>query len=50
MIAEHWQDVAVPYMQELCPNTRLHVLGGHMAFWEYPEKFNAILADFLKKC
>lgn len=50
MIAEHWQDVAVPYMQALCPNTELHVLGGHMAFWEHSEKFNEILSAFLKKC
>ena len=50
MIAEHWSDTAVPYMEKLCPNTKLHVMGGHMAFWEYAEKFNDILEDFLKKC
>lgn len=50
MIAEHWQDVAVPFMQKLCPNTKLHVLGGHMGFWEYAEQFNEIFAEFLKKC
>lgn len=50
MIAEHWADVAVPYMQKLCPNTELHVLGGHMAFWEHYEKFNAILRTFLERC
>lgn len=50
MIAEHWQDVAVPYMKKLCPNTKLHILGGHMAFWEYADEFNEILSEFLKKC
>ncbi len=50
MIAEHWQDVAVPYMQKLCPNTELHVLGGHMAFWEHADKFNPILEKFLSRC
>jgi hypothetical protein len=50
MISEHWQDAAVPYMRALCPNTQLHVLGGHMAFWEYPERFNEILSAFLTKC
>jgi len=50
LVAEHWADVAVPYMNKLCPNTKIHVLGGHMAFWEYAEKFNAILDEFLAKC
>ena len=50
MVAEHWADAAVPYMQALCPDTELHVLGGHMAFWEYPDKFNAILDTFLSRC
>ena len=47
VIAEHWQDIAVPYVNTLLPNTRAEVLGGHMMFWEYPDEFNAILADFL---
>ena len=47
VIAEHWRDTAVPYMTALAPNTRIEVLGGHMMFWEHPERFNAILAEFL---
>ncbi len=50
VIAEHWQDAALPYMKKLCPNTELHVLGGHMMFWEYPDQFNQILENFIKEC
>jgi pimeloyl-ACP methyl ester carboxylesterase len=47
IIAEHWADTAVPFMHNHFPNTRTAVLGGHMMFWEYPEQFNKILADFI---
>lgn len=47
VIAEHWQDVAVPYVERTLPHARIEVMGGHMMFWEYPEKFNTALADFL---
>lgn len=47
LIAEHWADVAVPFMNKNCPKTQVGVLGGHMMFWEYPEKFNAILDEFI---
>lgn len=47
VIAEHWQDVAVPYIERTLPHARIEVMGGHMMFWEYPEKFNIALADFL---
>ncbi|MGF1626086.1 MAG: alpha/beta fold hydrolase [Alphaproteobacteria bacterium] len=47
VVAEHWQDQAVPYLERTLPETRVEVLGGHMMFWEHPEAFNAVLADFL---
>ena len=47
VIAEHWQDLAVPYVERTMPETRVEVLGGHMMFWEHSEKFNALLIDFL---
>ena len=50
LVAEHWSDVAVPYMAKLCPNTKVHGLGGHLAFWEHHELFNSILEAFIKKC
>jgi non-heme chloroperoxidase len=48
IIAEHWSETAVPFMNRQCPKTSTAVLGGHMMFWEQPEKFNQILEDFLK--
>lgn len=50
MIAEHWADLGKPYMEKLCPNTKIHVLGGHLAFYQYHETFNKLFEEFLKKC
>ncbi len=47
IIAEHWADTAVAFMQKHFPNTKTAVLGGHMMFWEHPEQFNKILGDFI---
>ncbi len=47
VIAEHWAETAVPFMNNLCPRTRTEVLGGHMMFYEHAERFNAILEAFL---
>lgn len=47
IIAEHWADTAVAFVNRHFPNTKTAVLGGHMMFWEHPDKFNAILGDFL---
>ena len=46
-VASHWGETAKPYLAELCPSSRVEIFGGHMMFWEYPEKFNAILSEFL---
>jgi len=47
IIAEHWAETAVAFMNKHCPKTKTTVLGGHAMFWEHPEKFNRILEDFL---
>lgn len=47
IIAEHWSETAVPYMNRKCPKTATAILGGHLMFWEHPERFNKILEDFL---
>ncbi|MFD1334968.1 alpha/beta fold hydrolase [Oceanobacillus iheyensis] len=47
IIAKHWSDVAKPYLKQLAPKADIEILGGHMMFWEYPEKFNALLKEFL---
>ncbi|HSV85803.1 MAG TPA: alpha/beta hydrolase [Levilinea sp.] len=47
IIAEHWADTAIAFLHKHFPKTKTAVLGGHMMFWEYPEKFNTILGDFI---
>lgn len=47
-IAEHWADIAKPFMEKHFPGTRIHVMGGHLMFYEYPEQWNRVLEDFLK--
>lgn len=47
IVAEHWADTAISFLQKHFPNTKTAVLGGHMMFWEHSEKFNAILKDFI---
>ena len=46
-VADHWAETAKPYLAKHCPNSQVETFGGHMMFWEYPEKFNALLAEFL---
>lgn len=46
-IAEHWADVAEPFYNKQCPETPTYVMGGHLMAYEYPEKFNARLEEFL---
>lgn len=46
-IAEHWADIAKPFVETQLPGYRTHVMGGHLMFYEYPEKWNAVLEEFL---
>lgn len=46
-IAEHWADVAEPFCRAQFPETATCVMGGHLMAYEYPEKFNARLEEFL---
>lgn len=48
-IAEHWQDVAKPFVETQLPGYDTYVMGGHLMFYEYPEKWNGGLEDFLNK-
>ena len=47
VVAEHWAETASNYLQQLTPESRIEVLGGHMMFWEHSEKFNEIVSSFL---
>ena len=48
-IAEHWQDIAKPFVEAQLPGYDTYVMGGHLMFYEYPEKWNHVLEDFLNK-
>ena len=48
-IAEHWQDVAKPFVETQLPGYETYVMGGHLMFYEYPEKWNSVLEGFLQK-
>lgn len=48
-IAEHWQDIAKPFIEAQLPGYDTYVMGGHLMFYEYPEKWNRVLEDFLNK-
>ena len=48
-IAEHWADVAEPFVKTQLPGYETCVMGGHLMFYEYPEKWNAVLEDFLNR-
>ena len=48
-IAEHWQDVAKPFVETQLPGYETYVMGGHLMFYEYPEKWNGVLEEFLKR-
>lgn len=47
IIAEHWAETAVSFVQKHFPNTKTEVLGGHMMFWEHSDKFNKLIDDFI---
>ncbi len=46
VVAEHWSENARTFLDTHCPKSRVEVFGGHMMFWEYPERFNKLLAEF----
>jgi non-heme chloroperoxidase len=48
VVAKHWKDKSKSYLDQRLPNAQVEFFGGHMMFWEYPEKFNAVLEGFLK--
>jgi non-heme chloroperoxidase len=46
VVAEHWAEVAKSFTEKISPNSKVEVLGGHLMFWEYSEKFNEIIEEF----
>lgn len=49
VVATHWADQAKGYLAKNTPNSEVVAFGGHMMFWEYPQKFNQALDEFLSK-
>lgn len=49
VVADHWADTAEAYVSQHLPNSQIEAFGGHMMFWEYPDQFNPILAELLKR-
>ncbi len=48
-IAQHWSDVAQPFVETRLPGYQYHVMGGHLMFYEYPDQWNTVLEDFLRQ-
>ena len=49
VVADHWADTAKAYVAQHLPNSQIEAFGGHMMYWEYPDQFNPILAELLKR-
>ena len=47
-VAKHWADVAEPFCHAQFPETSTCVMGGHLMAYEYPERFNVRLEEFLE--
>ena len=47
VVAEHWADTAQAFLSKHFPKSAVARLGGHMMFWEHPDKFNRLVSDFL---
>ena len=42
-------DRAKAYLEARLPNSQAEFFSGHMMFWEYPERFNSVLEEFLSE-
>ena len=49
VVAESAADSARAYLKAHLPNAQAVFFGGHMMFWEYPEKFNSTLDEYLRE-
>jgi len=47
IVADSSEDKARIYLETKLPNAKAEYLGGHVMFWEFPEKFNTILGNYL---
>jgi non-heme chloroperoxidase len=47
IVADSSEDKATIYLESKLPNAKAEYFGGHVMFWEFPEKFNTILENYL---
>ena len=47
-VREQWAEQARAHLTTICPNAKTHILGGHMMFYEFPERFNRILEESIR--
>lgn len=48
VVNEHAEPAARNWIEANTPNAELVALGAHMMFWEFPERFNAVVSNFLE--
>ena len=48
VVNEHAAPAARNWIEANTPNAELVALGAHMMFWEFPERFNAVVSNFLE--
>ena len=46
VVAEHWAEVASAFTEKISPKSKVAILGGHLMFWEYSERFNKLVEEF----
>jgi non-heme chloroperoxidase len=48
VVREEWGAIVSDWAAQHTPSARVEAFGKHLMFWERPEQFNAILADYLR--
>lgn len=46
---EGWTEAGKAWLAENAPNSEVEAFGLHLNFWEFPDKFNAVVDEFLEK-
>ena len=47
-IASHWADIAEEFVKNELPGYQTCIFGGHLMFYEYPDKWNTVFENFIK--
>ena len=49
IVREDWSEAACQWLNQYCPETQMHILGGHLMLMEYPDDFNRLVLNFLQQ-